>query len=32
LKQKSRSFLLNLGDGNNGYFHRAVKVRNSLNL
>jgi hypothetical protein len=32
LKQKSRSFWLNLGDGNSSYFHRAVKVRNSLNL
>lgn len=32
LKQKSRNQWLNLGDGNNGFFHRLVKVRNSSAL
>jgi len=32
LKQKSRIQWLNLGDGNNSFFHNLVKVRNSSNL
>lgn len=32
LKQKSRNQWLNLGDGNNSYFHKVVKMRNSHNL
>lgn len=32
LKQKSRNQWLNLGDGNNGFFYKMVKVRNSFNL
>jgi len=32
LKQKARNNWLNLGDGNNSFFHNLVKVRNSSNL
>jgi len=32
LKQKSRVNWLNLGDGNNAFFHKSVKIRNSSNL
>jgi hypothetical protein len=32
LKQKSRNQWLNLGDGNNAFFHKMVKIRNSSNL
>lgn len=32
MKQKSRVSWLNLGDGNNSYFHKTVKIRNSPNL
>lgn len=32
LKQKSWNKRLNLGDGNNAYFHQLIKVRNSNNL
>ncbi|XP_062158093.1 uncharacterized protein LOC133865680 [Alnus glutinosa] len=32
LKQKSRVNWLNLGDGNNAFFHKSVKIRNSYNL
>jgi hypothetical protein len=32
LKQKARNKWLNLGDGNNAYFHKSVKARNSYNL
>jgi hypothetical protein len=32
LKQKSRNKWLNLGDGNNAYFHKIIKVRNSNNI
>lgn len=32
LKQKSRNNWLNLGDGNNSFFHKSIKVRNSSNL
>lgn len=32
LKQKSRNQWLNLGDQNNLYFHRIVRVRNSKNV
>jgi hypothetical protein len=31
-KQKSRVNWLNLGDGNNTFFHNSVKIRNSSNL
>jgi hypothetical protein len=32
LKHKSRNNWLNLGNGNNSFFHKTVKVRNSANL
>jgi hypothetical protein len=32
MKQKARNIWLNLGDGNNSFFHKLVKVRNSSNL
>lgn len=32
LRQKSKNSLLNLGDQNNSYFHRIVKVKNSKNF
>jgi hypothetical protein len=32
LKQKSRNIWLNLGNGNNAFFHKSIKVRNSFNL
>lgn len=32
LKQKSRNQWLNLGDQNNAYFHKNVKIKNARNL